>query len=575
MADPTSPTTNTPPIPSGSTAPTSLGSGSQTQRQGSSAGSAASSVDTTNPFRQGFPNPLRPLPQANFIVDAKDAESIGWWEPIQAAAMGYMKARGIAWNTVTLINRRNPRHEPSPNDLTILITAFHDAASDSWYLMLQDLQAYLQDRGLTHLRVEIMDDRFARMPDHFIVESAHPLVYAWPGICDRIIRALGPAPWFTLTAIRRGINKIPENNPITVLITSPDPPSLYPIVASIESICEDANFVLKVEILEESGLFAMDNPGEVTLDSSSFANPISMGSSVSSKSVQDSSGTIGGGIVLSKGKFRVRTGVTNFHVMRTKSFPQMYVDSGLRPEQSFDVNVQAVVPSNQDYRFNLGNQQSFLENAIERPLAIAREEQDEKRIQLFESRKQTHCQLINELQTFNRDAGNLWAASGFRIHPQNRFGIDWALIKLPEHRPTRNILPTDAEFLALGAAELTNELSIANMKLEEWSSENVKAGEVVFKRGRTTGLTIGQFNSINPRVHLDGKICSAWQVVGQRGKPFCRKGDSGSFVIDSVGRWCALIFASPYEDIGDAYVLPVDILVADIESTTGGTVSLP
>jgi hypothetical protein len=123
--------------------------------------------------------------------------------------------------------------------------------------------------------------------------------------------------------------------------------------------------------------------------------------------------------------------------------------------------------------------------------------------------------------------------------------------------------------------ELTNELSIATTNLEKWHSEDMKAGGVVFKRGRTTGLTIGKFSSINPRVNLDGKICSAWQVVGQRGKPFCRKGDPGSFVIDSVGRWCALLFASPYGDTGDAYVLPVHTLIEDIESMTGGKVSLP
>lgn len=125
----------------------------------------------------------------------------------------------------------------------------------------------------------------------------------------------------------------------------------------------------------------------------------------------------------------------------------MYVDNGLRPERSSDVNVQAVVPSNQDYRSNLDNQQSSLENAIERPLAIARErwemfreEPDEKRIQLFESRKQTHCRLINKLQTFSRGVGKLWAASGSRIPPQTQFGVDWALIKLPAHRQTLNIV---------------------------------------------------------------------------------------------------------------------------------------
>ena len=125
----------------------------------------------------------------------------------------------------------------------------------------------------------------------------------------------------------------------------------------------------------------------------------------------------------------------------------MYADNGLRPEQSSDVNVQAVVPSNQDYKFNLSNDKSYLKNIIEGPLAIARErwemlgeERDKKRIQLWESRKETSSQLIEELEAFKRDAGNLWAASGFRVHPQNRFGIDWALVKFPKHRPTPNIV---------------------------------------------------------------------------------------------------------------------------------------
>ncbi|KAI9781050.1 MAG: hypothetical protein M1839_006325 [Geoglossum umbratile] len=581
MADPTNPATNTPSIPSGSTAPTSLGSGSRSRRQGSSAESAASNVDTANPFRQGFPNPLRPLPQVNFPVDAQDAEGINW-KLIQAAAIGYMEDRGIAWNTVAIINRRNPQHEPSPDDLTILITAPHDATSDAWYLMLQDLRGSLQDHGLINLRAEIMDVRFARMPDHFVIELGHPLVNAWPGICGRVIQALGSLPWFTLTAIRRGIDDIPENNPITILVTTPDPPRLYPIIAQVERICEKAGFALKAEVLEGSCPIAMDNPGEVALDRSSFANPIRMGSSISPQSIPNSSGTIGGGIVLRKGKLRARVGVTNFHVMRTERFPQMYADNGLHPDQSSNINIQAVVPSNQDYKYNLKNAEIFLKEGIEEPLAKARErwgmlgeERDKERIQLLESRKKTRSQNLEELKAFNRDAGKLWAASGFRIHPQNQFGIDWALVKFPGNRSTPNMLPTDDEIEALSAIEFTRKLTLVTTKLEEWSSENVKADEVVFKRGRMTGLTIGKLSSINPRVQLDGKICSAWQVVGPRGKPFCKKGDSGSFVMDSVGRWCALLFASPYDDSGDAYVLPVDILIADIESMTGGTVFLP
>jgi hypothetical protein len=115
-----------------------------------------------------------------------------------------------------------------------------------------------------------------------------------------------------------------------------------------------------------------------------------------------------------------------------------------------------------------------------------------------------------------------------------------------------------------------------SLKLEEWSTERVRGEERVFKRGRTTGLTSGKFGGINPRVNLRGKVCSAWQVIGKTGKLFCQPGDSGSFIIDSEGKWCGLLFAAPYASItGDAFVLPVDKLIADIEDLTGGSVSLP
>ena len=135
-------------------------------------------------------------------------------------------------------------------------------------------------------------------------------------------------------------------------------------------------------------------------------------------------------------------------------------------------------------------------------------------------------------------------------------------------------MPTPTEVHALGPD--TPYAPPTSLKLEEWSSERVRGGERVYKRGRTTGLTCGTFNAINPAVNLSGKVCSAWEVVGTGKREFCQKGDSGSFVIDSHGKWCALLFAAPYTSFsGDGYVLPASDLIADIEHLTGGTVSLP
>ena len=133
-------------------------------------------------------------------------------------------------------------------------------------------------------------------------------------------------------------------------------------------------------------------------------------------------------------------------------------------------------------------------------------------------------------------------------------------------------MPTNDEF----TQHKLSELAIPrDPKLVVWSAERVRKGGKVYKRGRTTGLTCGEFSHINPRVNLDGKVVAAWQVVGFGENDFCRPGDSGSFIIDSEGQWCALLFACPYTHRGDAYVLPVDQLIEDIEYITGGTVSLP
>jgi hypothetical protein len=68
------------------------------------------------------------------------------------------------------------------------------------------------------------------------------------------------------------------------------------------------------------------------------------------------------------------------------------------------------------------------------------DERDARKIQHLEGRKQVYRQKIDTIQTFDRSVGYLWAASGFRVHPQNHFGLDWALVKLPEHRPTPNLV---------------------------------------------------------------------------------------------------------------------------------------
>jgi hypothetical protein len=49
-------------------------------------------------------------------------------------------------------------------------------------------------------------------------------------------------------------------------------------------------------------------------------------------------------------------------------------------------------------------------------------------------------QILYTILKFDRGAGSLWAGSGFRVNPKTHFGLDWALVRLPEHRSTPNIV---------------------------------------------------------------------------------------------------------------------------------------
>ena len=119
------------------------------------------------------------------------------------------------------------------------------------------------------------------------------------------------------------------------------------------------------------------------------------------------------------------------------------VDNGLSPEDSMAVRICAVVPSNQDTQCTLtylqemkSNLDEMLEKARE-SLELFHEKHDARKLRALENR----CQEINEEvagRQIKREAGFLWAASGFRIDVQTKFGLDWALIQLPSHRVTSN-----------------------------------------------------------------------------------------------------------------------------------------
>ncbi|PGH08475.1 hypothetical protein AJ79_05964 [Helicocarpus griseus UAMH5409] len=155
--------------------------------------------------------------------------------------------------------------------------------------------------------------------------------------------------------------------------------------------------------------------------------------------------------------------------------------------------------------------------------------------------------------------------------------LDWASIQLSQRSMENQIAGTKAgDFLNVFKGEEVNERS----------SEGLYPEVLVTKRGRTTGWTNGEVNSIKADLYLTrmvkgqkldsyGEPISAWVVTASlMGSKFVSAGDSGSLVLNGYGVIVGLLFAS-HNSFGIGCVIPIELVIKDIERITGGTVRKP
>jgi hypothetical protein len=114
----------------------------------------------------------------------------------------------------------------------------------------------------------------------------------------------------------------------------------------------------------------------------------------------------------------------------------------------------------------------------------------------------------------------------------------------------------------------------------------VEAKMMIYKKGRSTDITKGEVNSIKVDINLTSdsnkspnkrpnkRPCRAWVVKPEVGYAFAKPGDSGALAWNKVNKsWCGLIFAGD-ENTGEGYMIPADVLVADVKTMTGMDLSV-
>jgi hypothetical protein len=99
---------------------------------------------------------------------------------------------------------------------------------------------------------------------------------------------------------------------------------------------------------------------------------------------------------------------------------------------------------------------------------------------------------------------------------------------------------------------------------------------MVLKRGGATGLTVGRANNVfsYARTHLgDGvsRVSKEWAILpfGNKTGAFSEKGDSGSVVVDGVGRIGGLLTGGGgnKDSIDVTYVTPVSFVMKTIRGS--------
>ncbi|KAK2806025.1 hypothetical protein FQN51_007978 [Onygenales sp. PD_10] len=541
--------------------------------------SPGSIIDAKVKYRLGFPSPLPPYKTPHYIP-SKDIPG----EMIMDAVISSLHQRKVDFHSICIVSRQASAVllEPRP---TVRIAA-PCVEDDSWYLLLRDIDEFLiRNFSLLgqHICVEICDPMAFRLPAHFPIDKDHPIVAVWEDLVQDIVEIVGiTSQWSSICAVRRGFDTIVVNNPVTIIVTSKYPALLEAYGATIRFRCRDYRLQeIDVAFVEVDDGFRSVEDGR----SFPVVDELFMGAGVGPSNDPEATGTLGGTLTMTNGDTKHVVGFTSFHVVAVGNA----MDQVCIPNEPANPAIPLVSPSNYDFNREVDITQQALEQAQE-TLAVftnthGTAEPDDRRQNKKNKMEAAITQFQNEvekLNNFDRRAGTLWAGSGFGSrNADDNVIMNWALISLPDHRHFSNTLPSAAEFEALQPSMKFLPYLFPDSNQVEAFSHYAGDMLLVFKKGRSTGLTMGTMTALRPRVNINGRVARAWHVVGRsggrgRGRAFADKGDEGAWVIDQEGRCVGFLFSSCAEMScgGDAYVMPADGVVGDIEQVTGWSVSL-
>ncbi|KAI9759457.1 MAG: hypothetical protein M1840_003267, partial [Geoglossum simile] len=352
-----------------------------------------------------------------------------------------------------------------------------------------------------------------------------------------------------------------------------------------------------------AGLFVEILEGEITqFNRTDYEVKARGGSSLSPTEVDYTTGTLGGYVKLAGVNGSRVFAVSCHHVIMPNRYDNQYffhyfasripnpsvLDFQLiSPDQGHDIRISQ--PSTSAHGKYM-REQHLSQESIKQDIRQLEEEIESKprTTKRLERAKDTLHRVQNDFQTaleFDRHCGTVFATSGYTSSTRIGCALDWALVDVQSTRRGGNevhtlaLLLSDTLLTGWQVPQLYNKPQRYDYLVEENVVDSVAAlslDDRVAKAGYMSNVTYGRVSHIKHDCKLPGKSSntSEYVVVGQEGRPFAFRGDSGAFVLNSSGDLAGLLIAGQ-EELGTSYVTPIEEVMRDMAEVTGHEVTLP
>jgi hypothetical protein len=277
------------------------------------------------------------------------------------------------------------------------------------------------------------------------------------------------------------------------------------------------------------------------------------GSSISIQGRAGDAGTLGGWLTLNRPqqKQSFKCALTCYRVVKDvkESITEYTDDNGVHPTDPRG-HVVVEYPAAYDANYTMKSLRESMQNNPS------------------EHKKSEHATLSWLMA--NPSIGKVLLASGYAVTKENS-RLDWALIETPgTFSPNRPPARSELTNLAPPPPPPFEYTLNADSKVRNFGQ--IRVGDWLAKRGRTSGVTSGKVNKMDREVKWEsGQVTQEIEVFPNLGD-FVLPGDSGSMVLNRHGELVGLLFGREAvcgdHDIG--FVTPIEAIQKHVKELSGG-----